>query len=63
MPKRRSPIWNYFSAGESDRFAKCKTCDTKVPRGGQSTKAFTTTNFVGRLRSKHPVEYKRRRPA
>ncbi len=39
MSKRRSPIWNYFSAGESDRFAK-------VPRGGQSTKAFTIISLA-----------------
>ena len=58
MSKRRSPIWNYFTAGENDRFATCITCNAKVPRGGQTVKSFTTTNLVGHLK-KHPVEYKK----
>ena len=60
MSKRRLPIWNYFTAGENDRFATCITCNAKVPRGGQTVKSFTTltTNLVGHLK-KHPVEYKK----
>ena len=57
MSKRRSLIWQYFVAGESDRQATCEVCNAKVSRGGQTVKTFTTTNLVGHLR-KHPAEYK-----
>ena len=57
MSKRRSPIWKYFTAGDSDRQATCNICSASVPRGGQSIKSFTTTNLVGHLR-KHPTEFK-----
>ena len=55
MLKRRSPIWQFFTAGESDRQA---SCNTNVSRGGQLVKSFSTTNLVGHLR-KHPPEFKK----
>ena len=58
MSKRRSPVWQYFTAGENDRQATCKVCSGKVSRGGQSVKTFSTTNLTGHLR-KHPAEYKK----
>jgi len=58
MLKRRSLIWQFFIAGESDRQASCSICNTSVSRGGQSAKSFTTTNLVGHLR-KHPPEFKK----
>ena len=56
MSKRRSPIWQFFTAGESDRQASCSICNASESRGGQSAKSFTTTNLVDHLR-KHPPEY------
>ena len=58
MSKRRSPIWQYFTAGEGDRQATYKVCRAKVSRGGQAVKTFTTTNLVGHLR-KHTAEYQK----
>ncbi|XP_003389647.1 PREDICTED: zinc finger BED domain-containing protein 4-like [Amphimedon queenslandica] len=57
MSKRRSPIWQYFTASEGDKSAICTTCGTQVSRGGKSVKSFTTTNLVNHLK-KHPAEYK-----
>ena len=38
---------------EDSSLAKCGVCDTEVPRGGKSTKSFTTTNLVHHLKVKH----------
>ena len=58
MSKRRLPIWQFFTAGESDRQASCNICNASVSRGGQLVKSFMTTNLVGHLR-KHPPEFKK----
>ena len=38
---------------EDTKYAICNTCQTKVLRGGGSTKSYTTTNLVSHL-VKHP---------
>jgi len=47
-------IWEFFTVGEDTKFAICDECEAKVPRGGDSTKSFTTTNLVHHLTTKHP---------
>ena len=42
-----------FSVTEDTKYAICNTCQTKVSRGGGSTKLYTTTNLVSHL-IKHP---------
>ena len=42
-----------FSVFEDTKYAICNTCQTKVSRGGGSTKSYTTTNLVSHL-VKHP---------
>ena len=44
------------TVAEDSRFAKCKKCKVKVPRGGQSTKTFTPTNLVHHLKTKPGYE-------
>ena len=58
MSKRRSPIWQFFTAGESDHQVSCNICNASVSTGGQSVKSFTTINLVGHLRN-HPPEFKK----
>jgi len=58
MSKRRLLIWQFFTAGESDRQASCNIYNASVSRGGQLVKSFTTTNLVGHLR-KHSPEFKK----
>ena len=53
MAKKRSVIWEYFTEDEDTKFAVCCSCDTRVPRGGSSTKGYTPTNLVHHLSSKH----------
>ena len=59
--RKKSPIWEFFTVAEDSRFAKCKKCNVKVPRGGQSTKTFTPTNLVHHLKTKpgHEEEYEK----
>ena len=57
--RKKSPIWEFFTVAEDSRLAKCKVCETEVPRGGQSTKSFTTTNLIHHLKTKHNEEYAR----
>ena len=49
--RKRSPIWEYFV------LAICQLCKGEVPRGGQSTKSYTTSNLVHHLKTKHGQEY------
>ena len=56
--RKRSSIWTFFTTAENTKFAKCSVCLKEVPRGGHSTKSYTTTNLVNHLKSKHPEEYK-----
>ena len=42
------------SIGEDTQFAVYDACEAKVPRGGNTTKSFTTTNLVHHLMTKHP---------
>lgn len=55
--RRTSVIWEFFTVGEDTKFAICGTCEAKVPRGGDTTKSFTTTNLVHHLTAKHPEIY------
>ena len=57
--RRRSSIWEFFSLAEDTKFAICSLCLKEVPRGGDNTKSYTTTNIVHHLKSKHPEEYKK----
>ena len=52
--RKTSVIWEFFTVGEDTKFAICDAYETKVPRGGDSTKSFTTTNLVHHLTTKHP---------
>ena len=55
--RKKSPIWEFFVVAEDTKIAICKACKVEVPRGGQSTKSFTTTNLVHHLKSKHADDY------
>jgi len=52
--RKTSVIWEFFTVEEDSRFAICDECETKVPRGGATTKSYTTTNLVNHLLKKHP---------
>ena len=41
---------------EDTKFAICSLCSKQVPRGGDNTKSYTTTNIV-HLKSKHHKKY------
>ena len=43
--QKTSVIWEFFTVGEDTKFAICDACETKVPRGGNSTNLFTSTNL------------------
>ena len=58
LNRKRSSIWTFFTTAENTKFATCSVCLKEVPRGGQSTKSYTTTNLINHLKSKHPEEYK-----
>ena len=44
---------------EDTKFAICSLCSKQVPRGGDNTKSYTTSNIVHHLKSKHPEEHKK----
>jgi len=51
LGRKTSVIWEFFSVEEDSRFAICDECEAKVPRGGTSTKSFTTSNLVNHLKN------------
>ena len=53
MLKKRSVIWEFFCEDEDSKYAVYNQCETKVPRGGSSTKSYTTTNLIQHLSTKH----------
>ena len=54
-----SAVWKYFSIDTaSSTIAICKTCGTKVSRGGVKQTSFNTTNLIKHLKTKHVNEYK-----
>ena len=53
MSKKRSVIWEFFHEDEDSKYAVCNQCEMKVPRGGSSTKSYTTTNLIQHLSTKH----------
>ena len=55
--RKRLPFWEYFVLAEDLRLAICQPCKDEVPRGGQSTISYTTTNLVQHLKTKHGQEY------
>ena len=55
--KKTSPIWDYFTIGEDNKFAKCASCELLVSRGGKTAKTFGTTNLSVHLKGKHPELY------
>ena len=57
--RKRSSIWEYFSAAEDTKFAICSLCSKKVLHGGDNNKSYTTNNIVHHLKSKHPEEHKK----
>lgn len=52
--RKTSVIWEFFTVGEDTKFAICGTCEAKVPRSGDTTKSFTTSNLIHHLMVKHP---------
>jgi hypothetical protein len=57
---RRSYVWCYFEIiAEEKTCARCLTCQTKVSRGGNDVKNFTTTNLINHLTRHHPDLYER----
>ena len=44
----------FFAVGENTKCVVIGTCEVKVPRGGDNTKSFTTTNLIHYLMAKHP---------
>ena len=57
MRKKTSPIWDYFTIAEDDKFANSATCELQVTRGGKTAKTFRTTNMSVHLKGKHPKLY------
>ena len=55
--RKTSVILEFFNVSEDTKLAVCETCKAKVPRGGDTTKSFTTTNLIQNLTSKHPEVY------
>ena len=51
--KKTSPIWDYFTIGEDNKFAKRASCELLVSRGGKTAKTFGTTNLSVHLKGKH----------
>ena len=56
--RERSPIWDFFKVAEDSKFAICLKCLKEVPRGGDNTKFYTTSNLVNHLQN-HSKEYKK----
>ena len=52
--RRTSVTWEFFTVKEDSRFAICDERETKVPRGGVTTKPYATTNLVHHLLKKCP---------
>jgi len=53
MAKKRLVIWEFFCEDEDSKYTVCNECKTKVPKGGLSTKSYTTTNLLQHLSMKH----------
>ena len=51
--KKSSPIWDYFTLAEDERFATCNKCKQNISRGGKDAKTYGTTNLTVHLRAKH----------
>ena len=49
LGRKTSVIWEFFTVDEDSKFAICDECEAKVPRGGSTTKPYTTTNLVNHL--------------
>jgi len=57
-PVWKSPVWEYFSLAEDNKFAECNTCADMVSRGSHSARNFNTMNLVNNLKSKHQSIYR-----
>ena len=60
VPKKKtSPIWEYFTISEDQRFATClcENCGQQVSRGGKDLKSYGTTNLIVHLKSKHSESF------
>ena len=55
--KKTSPIWDYFTIAEDDKFAKYTSCELQVSCGGKTVKTFRTTNLSVHLKGNHPELY------
>ena len=59
MPRVKAVVWDYYKVLDQDQqFTRCLTCNVRISRGGKTAKCFNTTNMIGHLQKKHPVEYK-----
>ena len=43
--RKSSSIWSFFKIAENTMFATYEVYLKEVPRGGRSTKSYTTTNL------------------
>ena len=50
---KTSMIWEFFIFSEDSKLAIRNACEAKVPRGGTTTKLFTTTNLIHHLMTKY----------
>ena len=55
----QSPVWQFFVIAEDVKYAKCRTCDELISRGGASAKAFNTTNLMNHLKLKHHEKFEK----
>ena len=55
----KSPIWEYFSVAEDNKFAECNEFGDMVSRGGGNARNFNTMNLVNHLKSKHHSTYRK----
>ena len=53
LRRKTSVIWELFTVDEDSKFVISNECEAKVPRGGSTTKSYTTTNLVNHLK-RHP---------
>ena len=58
VPKKKSPVWDYFVVSDDESLVKCCSCELKISHGSRDTKTYGTTNLSTHLRIKHPGLFK-----
>ena len=58
-PVWQLPVWQFFVNTEDVKYAKCRTCDELITRGGASAKAFNTMNLLNDLKLKHRKKFEK----